>query len=424
MGKEIVYCGDCGQSLREDDFTKGKAHHIDHRPFCTACKPLPASSPAPYETSSKLAALSKSSSSRVASAPAPSTRRRPAQAESSRLPLMIAGGCIAAAIVLILIFTLSSSGPTPRIPEPPAPAPAVVGPPKAAPKPTPAAPDVDKAAAALKELETLVSASSAPIAVLQRCDEIRPLLKGTPHEARLKAIEDRAREERRVQQLEASLEEVKRLRALDPGYERKEEIVRLLNATLTLSGSRRSEVEETLRAYQRDAQAYVPAATAAKQPLPPNPSPSPIPSASGQPLGPFDTDATGCVNHWLVIGPFPNRAHRDGLYDGDLLSPEAQHIPVAGKEVAARDGPRPRWTPTVVTDGKVYFRKVLDPAPKPAAPGIAFAACWIEAEQDLEVKFKMYAEAGFIMFLDHQRARNQPGGHMFGEEEDIVRYKL
>jgi len=426
MGKEIVYCGDCGKSLREDDFARGKAQHLDHRPFCTECMPLAAAPPPQVQTSSKLSAM-KVSTGRYSPPPAPSTRRRPAaEGDSSRTSLLVGAGLVVAAIVILLVFALSSGGrQTPEVPPPPAP---IVGPPKPAPKASPApAPSTnpDKAAAAIKELEAVAAASSPPIAVLQKCDEIRPLVAGTPHEARLKAIEEKAREGRRLQQLDASLEEVKKLRALDPAYERKEEIVRLLNATLPMSGSRRGEVEETLRNYQRDAQAYVPpaplpAAAAAKPATPPVVA---APSG-GQRLGPYETDATGCVNNWLVLGPFNSRADIQGLYDNDLLGPEAKHLPAAGREVAARDGSKLRWTPAVVTDGRLYFRRVLDPALKPDAPAIAFAACWIEADRDVEVKFKMHAEAGYYLFMDHVRVRNQPGGHMFHEEEDVVRWKL
>ena len=39
MGREIVYCEGCGNSLREDDFDRGKARLLDNRPFCTECRP-------------------------------------------------------------------------------------------------------------------------------------------------------------------------------------------------------------------------------------------------------------------------------------------------------------------------------------------------------------------------------------------------
>jgi hypothetical protein len=267
----------------------------------------------------------------------------------------------------------------------------------------------------MKELEAVVAATAPPIAILQKCDEVRPVVQGTSFEARLKAIEERAREDRRVQQLDASLEEVKKLRALDPGYERKEEIVRLLNATLAQSGSRRPEIEETLRAYQRDAQAVVPPKPVAV----PIPAPAPVPSS-----GSIDTDATGGVNHWLVLGPFGNRDKMEGLYDGDLLRPEATHVPSPGLEMTTREGTKVRWTPVVTTDGKLDFAQALGPAAKPGVPMIAFAACWVVADQDLEPKLRMSADLGFILYIDGKRARNQPKGHKIGEEQDIFRYKF
>jgi hypothetical protein len=420
MGKEIVYCGDCGKSLREDDFSKGKAQHLDHRPYCTDCKPLAAAPPQAH-TSSKLAAM-KISTARHPAVTTPSTRRRQAEGDSSRTALLVGAGLVVAAILILLVFTLSSGSSRPE--EPPAPVPVAAPTPKPAPKPAPApapAPNVDKASAAMRELEAVVAATAPPIAILQKCDEVRPLAQGTPFEARLKGIEEKAREDRRVQQLDASLEEVKKLRALDPGYERKEEIVRLLNATLSLSGSRRPEVEETLRTYQRDAQAYVPPA-----PLPavePGPAPAPSPVAAPVlPPGLFDTDATGSVNHWLVLGPFKNRNDFQGMYDNDLLRTEEGHVPSPGLEVTTREGTKIRWTPAVVADGKLDCSQVLS-APA-GVPMIAFAACWVVAERDLEVKLRMYADLGFMLYLDGKRFRNQPKGHKFGEEQDILRVKL
>jgi len=414
MGKEIVYCGDCGKSLREDDFSKGKAQHLDHRPYCADCKPL-APAPSQIQTSSKLAAM-KTTTGRH-SPPAPSTRRRLAADDSSRTPILVGAGLVFVAAILLIVFAMSSGGRSSAPEEPPTPTP-VAGPPKPAARPAAPAPNVDKAAAAIKDLEALVAVPSPPVAVLQRCEEIRTVVQGTAHEGRLKSIEDRAREDRRVQQLDASLEEVKKLRALDPAYERKEEIVRLLNATLPLSGSRRTEVEDTLRSYQRDAQAYVPPA-----PLPAVARPAPLP-ASAEALGPYDTDAAGNVNHWLVLGPFKNRNDFQGLYDHDLLHTDATHVPSAGLEVTTREGTKVRWTAVVVADGKLDLAQGLSSAASAGSPTIAFAACWVEAENEMELKFKMFFDLGIMMYLDGQRTRNQPKGHRFGEEEDVIRLKL
>lgn len=411
MGKEIVYCGDCGKSLREDDFSRGKAHHLDHRPYCIECKTPAAAPPSQIQTSSKLAAMKTTTGRHAAPPPTPSTRRRRRDEESSKTPLLVGAGLVALAVVILLIFALS--GGRPSAPQESPPPPPHAGPPKPAPKSPAPVPNPDKAASALKELEAVV-ASSPPIAILQKCEEVRPLLQGTAHEARLKGIEDRAREDRRVQQLDASLEEVKKLRALDPAYERKEEIVRLLNATLPLSGSRRPEVEETLRTYQRDAQAYVPPAPLRPAPVLAPPSP--------EALGPYDTDSTGGVKHWLVLGPFKNRNSPDGMYDGDLLKTEASHVPSAGLEVTTREGAKVRWTPVVAADGTLDFGQATGAAA--GVPAIFFAACWLDAESDLEPKLRMYADLGFILYLDGKRFRNQPRGHKIGEEQDILRVKL
>jgi hypothetical protein len=413
MGKEIVYCGDCGKSLREDDFSRGKAHHIDHRPYCIECKTPVAAAPPQVQTSSKLAAMKTTTGRYAPPAQAPSTRRRMTEEDSSKIPLLVGAGLVGAAIVILLIFALSGRSAAPELPPPPPPQ---AGPSRPAPKPPVAAPNPDKAASALKELEAVLATSPSPVAILQKCDEIRPLVQGTPQEARLNGIEERARQDRRVQQLDASLEEVKKLRALDPGYERKEEIVRLLNATLSLSGARRHEVEETLRSYQRDAQAYVPPA-----PIRPAPVLSPATSSS-QALGPYDTDGSGTVRHWLVLGPFKNRNTPDGLYDADLLRTEASHVPSAGLEVPTREGTRVRWTPAVAAGDTLDFAQAVG-APA-GVPAIFFAACWVDAESDLEPKLRMFADLGYILYLDGKRSRNQPRGHKIGEEPDILRTKL
>jgi hypothetical protein len=419
MGKEIVYCGDCGKSLREDDFTRGKAHHIDHRPYCIECKTPVAAAPSQIQTSSKLAAMKTTTGRHVVPPPTPSTRRHRLAEESSKTPLLVGAGLVGAAVVILVIFALSSGNRSSAPEELPPPPPPHAGPPKPAPKPPASTTDPDKGAAALKELEAIVAASAPPVAILQKCEEVRPLLQGTAHEARLKGIEDRARENRRVQQLDASLEEVKKLRALDPAYERKEEIVRLLNATLPLSGARRLEVEETLRSYQRDAQAYVPAVPV--QPVAP-PLLTPRPASSGEALGPYDTDPTGTVRHWLVLGPFKNRNDFQGLYDGDLLRTEAAHVPSAGLEVTTREGTKVRWTPVVAAGETLDLAQAVG-APS-GVPAIFFVACWVDAETDLEPKFRMYADLGFMLYLDGKRFRNQPRGHKIGEEQDILRVKL
>ena len=255
MGKEIVYCGGCGKSLWEDDFSKGKAHTVDNRPYCIQCKVPVEARANQSQTSSKLTALSRSSTPRHLPAAAPSATRRRQAGDSSKLPLIVGGALVGVGLLLLVITLSSSESRLPDLPPPdqtPPPS-KTAGAPK--PAPTPPQPP-DKAAVALKELEAFAATSPQPVALLQRCEELRSAIAGSPYERALKLIEDRAREAHRGVQVEESLKEVKKLRGLDPDFDRKEEILGLLNATMSLAGPRRAEVEELLRAYEKEAEAF------------------------------------------------------------------------------------------------------------------------------------------------------------------------
>jgi hypothetical protein len=107
MGKGIVYCGDCGESLREDDFERGRAHRIEGSPYCTRCR-----TPDPTPPTGKHAPLkeSKVASGRITPV---NLRRVPKAAPTARgpgLPLIlgIVGGGI---LLLLLIAAAFSRGP-------------------------------------------------------------------------------------------------------------------------------------------------------------------------------------------------------------------------------------------------------------------------------------------------------------------------
>jgi len=288
MGKQIVYCGGCGRSLYEDDFARGKAHTVDNRPFCAGCRPL--SGPPPSSTSLKaLPWASESSSGKHASArktaripvvPTPSTTRRihaPSQPSRSKTPFLVGGSLAAIALVVLLVFAVAggSSPPPPSVTEAPpppiAPAPAERAVPRAAtPRPAPA-PAADPASA-VKDLEAFAASSSDPDAILQRCDEVRAAVRGTPSEARLRAIEEAAREQKksrdRDRQVTSSIEQARRIIQSQHLAERKEEVQGLLRAARDIAGPRREEVERVLADMEKRL----------KEPAPP-PAPPPEPMA-------------------------------------------------------------------------------------------------------------------------------------------------
>src|SRR6185295_3251907 len=105
MGRQIVYCEGCGNSLREDDFDRGKARLLDNRPFCTECRPYKEGEEPPRRSSSGRVPAQpppprKSATERVPIVPAPP--RRPAAGKpSSPLPIIAGVGGV---ILLILII--------------------------------------------------------------------------------------------------------------------------------------------------------------------------------------------------------------------------------------------------------------------------------------------------------------------------------
>ncbi|HYE98537.1 MAG TPA: hypothetical protein VEJ18_06475 [Planctomycetota bacterium] len=64
MGNEILYCSVCGSKLLSTDFTRGRAHTVDKRSFCSDClsKPLSAPPTTPKKPRTSRAETHKSSS--------------------------------------------------------------------------------------------------------------------------------------------------------------------------------------------------------------------------------------------------------------------------------------------------------------------------------------------------------------------------
>ena len=79
MGRAIVYCGDCGRSLREDDFERGRAQTLDGQPYCSTCRaPVPEAVPAKDGSSRARPRDASSGSTRRIVVVPPGPLRRPA----------------------------------------------------------------------------------------------------------------------------------------------------------------------------------------------------------------------------------------------------------------------------------------------------------------------------------------------------------
>lgn len=255
MGKEIVYCHDCGQRLSEDDFERRRAHTISNQHFCVTCSPLPAPAQAASSTRLKAQAL-------PAAAPRAPKPPRGAAPSSSRAPLAI--GLAAGGLgLLVLVVTVASGGgpgasapPPPRAaspatPEPPPSASVPKTPLPAGPRPAPAADPAE----VLRQLEAFAATQPEPDGLLFKCDEARATLRGTPHEPRLRQIEERALGARRLRmdtaRLDHCLAQVEEIRRSDAAFARRADVLGLLKAAASVGGARQAEAEQKLTDYEK-----------------------------------------------------------------------------------------------------------------------------------------------------------------------------
>lgn len=159
MGKAIVYCQDCGLSLYEDDFERGKASRVDNRPYCAKCRPVQPPRPAPpppapnRRVSDRVPVLRPPATPRAFKPPAP----------RSPLVLWLSLGFVA--VVAAIGLTLALAGG-----QRPPPPPDIVEPPRHFSRPTP---PVDG------DLDLLKRLLAAPPAEWKR-DEIEAALKRRP----------------------------------------------------------------------------------------------------------------------------------------------------------------------------------------------------------------------------------------------------
>jgi hypothetical protein len=107
MGRGIVYCGDCGRSLREDAFERGLAGWFQDVPYCSACR-----APSPTPPTGAIQKVRRPSSGQL---PAATPRRPlPASRPRSKAPLLIGASLAVAAVLLLALFALSGPGSHPK----------------------------------------------------------------------------------------------------------------------------------------------------------------------------------------------------------------------------------------------------------------------------------------------------------------------
>lgn len=243
MGKSIVYCDGCGKSLPEDEFNRGKAHFVEERPYCTACKPLPEAPPpkTPPSLPKKIA------TSRISLPPAGSTRRipvlppGPARRSSARTVAWAAGA--GALLVLVLVLALSGGSSRPSPPTPPSSEP---------PRPPAVSPRDQAALQAVEELDR-IAASATPEEILLACDRVRRIVEGTRHAPRLRRVEEEALRRRAQHRADSDrfLAQIRELIERDRESARQAELADMLGTALRTWPDRRAEIEALRAEYDR-----------------------------------------------------------------------------------------------------------------------------------------------------------------------------
>lgn len=109
MGRGIVYCGDCGTSLRETAFERGLAGWVQDVPYCSACR-----APNPTPPTGAIKKVRRPSSGQLP----PATPRRPLPPAPARSkgPLLVGVSLAVAAVLLLAV--LARNGPAPAAPAP------------------------------------------------------------------------------------------------------------------------------------------------------------------------------------------------------------------------------------------------------------------------------------------------------------------
>lgn len=197
MGKPILYCSDCGTNLREEDFDRGRAAHLDHRPFCIECRPdLKPATPRSFARGP------------VDRTP-PSGLRRLPQARPTSHALPIAFAAAGGGLLMIVLVVSASTSKKPLAANPPV---------RFAASPDPAPPALP------------IRAAPAP-----RPTEPEPPLPPPP-----------------APSLDRWLDEIRAIRKDDAGFRRADEVRSMLRKAAEIAGPRKAEIDGLLAAYEAE----------------------------------------------------------------------------------------------------------------------------------------------------------------------------
>ncbi len=131
--------------------------------------------------------------------------------------------------------------------------------------------------------------------------------------------------------------------------------------------------------------------------------------AASDVLGPYELDNDGFITNWLVVGPFPNpgdRPDNKGFHIDYLKNygGEANHVPFKGMEIVKDDATKVKWAPYK----SKYYSRIDFFSIDHLGLGyneediLAYAACWLECENDMKLELRVGSDDGYKLWLDHK----------------------
>ena len=249
MGREIVYCSQCGVRILEKDLSTGRAFTVLDKVFCAECRdqafkqgpgPEPAPAMAPAARPAPPAPVERKAAAAAPRVAAPARPRpgappmrpegvaspRPVVRKANNKPVVIGSvvGLLVIVVVIAVIFSRGQSKPTSESGTTDVKAREAAADAKLTPE--------QRAAKRLDDLLTFAASQSDPKAILKRANEVEKDILSTPAETPYKAfrtkIERRIAEAEAGKKIDAMLAEAKSIFTADKEFKRYPELRDLL----------------------------------------------------------------------------------------------------------------------------------------------------------------------------------------------------
>lgn len=155
----------------------------------------------------------------------------------------------------------------------------------------------------------------------------------------------------------------------------------------------------------------------------------------GPTLGPYDLamnwmDEPGFIDHWLVIGPFPNPGERpdNAGFNVDYLKEyggEAGHTPTKGMEIKDANGNTFKWQQYEGTSTDISFFAIEGLGLEPQQEDIlCYVACWLDSDADKEVELRIGSDDGYKLWVNHKLVGEQNVYRSMEMDQETYKVKL